>query len=543
MKPTYASTLLLVLFFLHHAAVVSGSGGRWSLLQQSVGVSAMHMQLLRNDRVIIFDRTDFGPSNLSLPDGKCRDDPNDQALPHDCTAHSVEYDVASNSYRPLTVLTDTWCSSGTVAPDGLLIQTGGFNDGDRAVRVFQPCSDRTCDWAENPTALAVRRWYATNQILPDGRAIIVGGRRQFNYEFYPKNSAGLIFTLPFLLQTKDPEENNLYPFIHLNVDGNLFVFSNNRAILLDYKSNKIVKTFPAIPGGDPRNYPSSGSSVLLPLWAPAVAAEVLVCGGSPKGAYNLASVNGTFVKALSTCGRIRITDASPAWEMEMMPAARVMGDMVLLPTGADVLIINGAGAGTAGWELGRQPALAPVLYRPGEPAGPARFALQNPSSVPRLYHSTAVLLRDGRVLVGGSNPHVGYKFVGVQFPTDLRLEAFSPDYLLPSYSAHRPQIVSQDSPALELRYGEDFTVRFTAASLGSKQVRVTMVAPAFTTHSFSMNQRLLILESEAATSAGGSSYDVTSTAPSTATAAPPGYYMLFVVNAGIPSEGAWVHIH
>lgn len=46
--------------------------GKWILLQKSIGVSAMHMQLLHNNKVVIFDRTDFGASNLSLPQGQCR---------------------------------------------------------------------------------------------------------------------------------------------------------------------------------------------------------------------------------------------------------------------------------------------------------------------------------------------------------------------------------------------------------------------------------------------------------------------------------------
>lgn len=84
-----------------------------------------------------------------------------------------------------------------------------------------------------------------------------------------------------------------------------------------------------------------------------------------------------------------------------MPLARVMGDMLLLPNG-HVLIINGASAGVAGWELGRNPVLSPVTYRPDNQVG-SRFEVENPSTKPRVYHSTTVLLRDGRVLVGGSN--------------------------------------------------------------------------------------------------------------------------------------------
>ncbi|XP_020588986.1 aldehyde oxidase GLOX-like isoform X2 [Phalaenopsis equestris] len=542
------STLLLIFLSLSHnlaAAAAAAShlaGGQWNIIEPSIGVSAMHMQLLHNDRVIIFDRTDFGRSNLSLPAGGCRDDPNDIALKHDCTAHSVEYDVAGNSFRPLKVLTDPWCSSGTVAEDGRLIQTGGFNDGDRTVRVFQPCGDGGCDWVEKPAELAVRRWYATSQILPDGRAIIVGGRRQYNYEFYPKYSTSpSFFSLPFLLQTSDPEENNLYPFLHLNVDGNLFIFSNNRAILLDYKSNKILRSYPSIPGSHPRNYPSSASSVLLPLNPSATEAQVLICGGAPKGSYVQASRNGTFLKALSTCGRIKITDPSPAWEMEEMPAARVMGDMILLPTGFDVLIINGAGAGTAGWELGREPVLGPIIYRPEMPAG-SRFVVQSESVVPRLYHSSALLLRDGRVLVGGSNPHVRYEFAGVQYPTELSLEAFSPEYLLPAASKYRPEIEWDGREGFEVRYGEEFGVRFRVGELkGMGGVRVTMVAPAFATHSFSMNQRLIVLKSGAAMKGEGY-YEVRVEAPATGKVAPPGFYMVFVVNEWVPSEGVWVHL-
>ncbi|VAH88996.1 unnamed protein product [Triticum turgidum subsp. durum] len=352
-------------------------GGRWDVLQRSIGVSAMHMQLLHNDRVIIFDRTDFGPSNLSLPDGRCRRNPRERVLPVDCTAHSAEYDVASNTFRPLSVFTDTW---------------------------------------------------------------------QFNYEFFPKADASdaSAIALPFLVQTRDPEENNLYPFVHLNIDGNLFIFAKNRAVLLDYRKNKIVRTYPELAGGDPRNYPSSGSSVLLPLKPSPTEAEVLVCGGAPAGSYN-STKEKTFFPALVTCGRIKITDASPAWVIERMPSPRVMGDMILLPNGAEVAIINGAMDGTAGWEAASTPAYAPVMYRPDHAPGD-RFEEQSATDIARLYHSAAILLRDGRVLVGGSNPHIYYNFSNVRYPTELSLEAFSPEYLDSSNDALRPKI-TDPSPA------------------------------------------------------------------------------------------------
>ncbi|KAE8712638.1 Glyoxal oxidase-related protein [Hibiscus syriacus] len=178
-----------------------------------------------------------------------------------CTCNSFETTVWA-----LMVQTDVWCSSGAVTPDGNLVQAGGFNDGERRVRIFSPCSSRTCDWQEIPNGLTARRWYAPSHILPDGRQIIIGGRRQFNYEFIPKSAAANTFNLQFLLETNDfGAENNLYPFVFLNVDGNLFIFANNRAILLDYVKHKVVKKYPKIPGGDHRSYPSTGSAALLPL--------------------------------------------------------------------------------------------------------------------------------------------------------------------------------------------------------------------------------------------------------------------------------------
>ncbi|KAK3231754.1 hypothetical protein Dsin_003635 [Dipteronia sinensis] len=528
----------------HRFPITDAAGGRWQYLQKSIGIVAMHMQLLNNDRVIIYDRTDFGLSNISLPDGKCRDDPYESVIKHDCTAHSVEYDVRNNMIRPLMIQTNVWCSSGAVMPDGSLIQTGGWNDGDHMIRVFNPCRiTKDCDWVEVENGLAARRWYATNHILPKGGQIIIGGRGQFNYEFYPKNRGTNLYELPFLAETNDPEsENNLYPFVFLIGDGNLFIFANNQSILFDYSNNKVVKTYPTMPGGDPRNYPSTGSAVLLPLknlQASSVEAEILVCGGAPKGSFVQAN-NGTFVGALDTCGRIKITDPNPQWVMETMPLARVMGDMILLPNG-NVLIINGGAAGTAGWEVGRNPVLSPVLYRPDHKLG-SRFEVQNPNTIPRLYHSSAVLLWDGRVLVGGSNPHNYYNFTGVIFPTELSLEAFSPAYLDPENSSLRPKIFLP-APQAKITYKQNLWVMFAVVgTVALDKVSVTMVAPSFTTHSFAMNQRLLVLERENVMHLGYHMYTVRVTTPRSGNLAPLGYYLLFVVHQDIPSEGIWVKL-
>ncbi|KAL1533336.1 (methyl)glyoxal oxidase [Salvia divinorum] len=494
MTPPALALCFFLSFLLWHDAA---GGGKWDLLLSNAGISAMHMQLLHTDRVVMFDRTAFGNSNISLPKGKCVHDPDDPVSRLDCTAHSVEYDVRTNSVRPLTVLTNIWCSSGAVFPDGTLAQTGGNGQGDHVVRLYKPCTDNnSCDWQEITKGLSQKRWYATSQILPDGRQIITFDHRE--------------------------TDNHLYPFVFLNVDGNLFIFANNRAILFDYTNSKIIRTYPTLPGGDPRNYPSTGSAVLLPLKGNAGAAEVLLCGGALKGACDRAR-NGDFVKALDTCGRIRINDPNPQWVMEIMPSARVMGDMLLLPNG-NVLIINGAGTGTAAWELGRSPVLSPVLYYPDNQPG-SRFEVQNPTSTPRMYHSSSVLLRDGR------------------FPTDLTLQSFSPAYLDPQFGNLRPKILSPISGS-NIGYGQQIPIRFIVApgQLVQSTIMVTMIAPSFTTHSFSMNQRLLVLDRGDVMPVGGSVYQLMVRTPASSNLAPAGYYLLFVVHKDIPSEGIWIHI-
>lgn len=519
-----------------------GNQGEWQLLHASIGISAMHMQLLRNNKVVMFDRTDFGSSNLSLPSGHCRIDSSEVILKRDCSAHSIMYDIGTNTFRALMVQTDTWCSSGAILQNGTLVQTGGYNDGDHVVRTIVPCNDGSCDWVEFPGYLSERRWYATNQILPDGRIIIIGGRRQFNYEFYPKSAQGLphFYWLNFLRETSDESENNLYPFVHLLPDGNLFIFANTRSIVLDYKKNRIMREFPSITGDDPRNYPSSGSSVLLPIDENEngpIVIEVMICGGAPRNGFPSA-ILGTFIRACSTCGRLRISDENPNWVTETMPLGRVMGDMLLLPNG-DVIIVNGAGSGTAGWENARNPVTRPVIYHP-KGAENSRFWVMKAASRPRLYHSTAILLTDGRVLVGGSNPHVFYNFSGVQYPTDLSLEAFLPPYLAEGYDQIRPTIVYNDEV---LGYNQSFNVIFrvpTFLKMGIVSARI--IAPSFTTHSFAMNQRMVVLK---LVELSPSKFDVirlSVVGPSTPEIAPPGYYLLFVVHAGIPSSAMWVKI-
>lgn len=388
------------------------------------------------------------------------------------------------------------------------------------------------------------RRYGTQQLLPDGRSIVLGGRRAFSYEFVPAEGQSNAQAIPLqiLRDTTDDVENNLYPFVHLLPDGTLFIFANDRSILFDPRNGQVVREFPVLPGGG-RNYPASGMSALLPLdlrRGDVLSPEVIVCGGSPKNAFTLGESN-TFPPALKDCARINPLKPDARWALDQMPVARTMGDLLILPTG-DLLILNGAAKGCSGWGFGRQPVLTPVLYSPRKAQGP-RFRALASSTIARMYHSTSAVLPDATVLVAGGNTNAAYNFSGVDFPTEVRVERFSPPYLSEGAAGNRPVLDAASLPAEGMQYGSPLTFRFSvpAEPVAEADVKTTMYAPPFTTHGCSMNQRLLILRVTAFVEEGRS-YRVTVDAPRKPELAPRGYYLLFVVAKGVPSMGAWVKV-
>ncbi|KAH7524185.1 hypothetical protein FEM48_Zijuj06G0092300 [Ziziphus jujuba var. spinosa] len=512
--------------------------GGWELTSQNSGVSAMHMFIFPiTNKAIMFDSDTFGPSQIQLLSHDCYDEP-------DCWAHAVEYDIHTAAVRPLKISMDTWSSSGGLSANGTLVHSGGWINGGTSVRYLSGCS--TCHWEEYPSALSAPRWFSAQQILPDGSFIVVGGRQMFNYEYIPTEGNFNVdnFKLPFLRETTDPYENNLYPFVFLSTDGNLFIFANHRSILLNPTTNKIVRHFPILTGG-PRNHPSSAMAALLPIKVHdsnpnRIRAQVLICGGAKPCASRLAE-KGIFINALQDCGRIEITNPNPTWQKEMMPTPRIMGDMLVLPTG-DVLMINGAKKGVSGWNYADDPNLTPVLYQPESPKT-QRFTELMSTTIPRMYCSTAALLPDGKVLVAGSNTNYYYKFNGVKYPTELRVEKFYPPYFDPLLDTDRPSIMS-NTEGKKVKHGQNVEVKFELkrTNINESNVRVTMYSPPFTTHGFSMGQRLLVLGISRLSNVGSEIFRVDVLAPPTAEIAPPGYYLLFVVYCGLPSEGIWIQI-
>ncbi|KAF9198620.1 hypothetical protein BGZ49_000501 [Haplosporangium sp. Z 27] len=497
------------------------------------GVAAQHIALVTPTKMLIIDKAEANPP--LLPDGY--------------HAYNVEYDLVKNDFRVLEVQTNTFCSGGGFLPNGTLISAGGAEDrgnrdfrtgtGFQSLRMWQPCEDESCVWLESPEdpawTMTSNRWYVSVTTLPSGQLFILGGSNESlainrfatnnpSWELYPKPdgiSAAEYKPTPMQFMI-DALPNNLYPNVYSLPDGNIYIFANQKSMIFNVERNEVIKRLPDIPGG-PRSYPLTGSHVLLPLDpAKNYAHEVLVCGGSEAQSQR--------AKALQSCGRINLNDADPQWEMEEMPTRRLMGDPVILADGK-VLLLNGCQTGYAGFRHGNDPVLAPAVYDPDAPLG-SRFTEWAPSNIPRMYHSVAMLLPDATVFVAGSNENSNVRFKDVPFPTEYRIESFTPPYL--TTDLPRPEIVSTIPEKATYAQKLQITVDLKDTSKYEPDVTFMLGHRGFVTHSTHMSQRMTKLVSTQGNTEG-TKYTYEVALPPNANIMPPGPHYIHVLNNGVPS--------
>ena len=212
-------------------------------------------------------------------------------------------------------------------------------------------------------------------------------------------------------------------------------------------------------------------------------------------------------------------EANPGSGWQSAPPMQVLRghhNTVLLPDGSMVTVGGGIGADSSGDQWVGDPEQRQIeLWNPLT----GNWTLGPSQAETRAYHSTALLLPDGRVISAGDDVNGG---------TDRdSAEIYEPPYL---FKGPRPTIVTAPT---NVQFGTPFNV----GSPNTNVTRAALVAPGATTHANDMNQRYIPLT--VAQRPGG----VTLTPPATADIATPGYYMLFLLNnLGIPSVAKFVRL-
>ncbi|KAI9248394.1 glyoxal oxidase N-terminus-domain-containing protein [Sporodiniella umbellata] len=478
------------------------------------GVAAMHAVLLNEKSILIIDKAEE----------------NEAKLDSGVSAFSTLYDIETNTYRTLWLETNTFCSAGGFLSNGTFISTGGAESrsrwnaqrGHQSIRHFEEG-----EWKEYGQ-MFVNRWYPTVEQLPEGDLIIVGGsiagtkwntkeKSSPSYEFWPPRTSEPV-VLDLLLKTLP---YNLYPFLFLLPDGNLFIFASRDSIIYDYRQKKVIKTLPRLPGAY-RSYPLTAGAVMLPLDPEKdYQVEILICGGGERVRRDSPTD--------ATCGRINLSAPSPQWEMDTFVHRRVMPDGLILADG-NVLWVNGCQKGYAGYNnANHEPTFAPLLYRHDQAHGERWQQDLAGTDIARMYHSVALPLPDGRVWIAGSNS-VDPPDIHAEYPTEYRVEYFSPPYLFrprPRIS-HVPRVVE---------YGEQFELLFHFPTAQPDKIRVALMRPGFSTHSMHMSQRYLYLVHQTLDDAS-----LRVAAPPNPNLFPPGSGYLVVVYDGVPSKGVEIFI-
>ncbi|KAF7310005.1 hypothetical protein MIND_00373300 [Mycena indigotica] len=477
-------------------------------------------------------------------------------------------------------------------------------DGSRAIRILSPCSSSddfnspACQWYDDPTNNALRmqaqRWYSTAEPRGDGTIVLMGGFTgggyilrivpnndpslggSLSYEFFPNTRNQAPQRLDFLFKSS---ALNAYPHAYLMASGKFFLQANLSTALWDIDNNK-EQDLPPMPNGVIRVYPGSGAAAMLPMTpANKYTQTIIFCGGSDInepdwGNFSFPFVNTWDIPASKDCQRITPEGDAVYVQDDDLPEGRTMGQFIILPTGkclkfsrnlrddivpGQLLIINGGANGTAGYgernlltspenmpfhqSFASGPVGTPALYDPNAPKG-KRWTTTGfeTSQIARLYHSSAVLLPDGSVLVAGSNPNLDVNISkAVQFPTEYRAEKFYPPY----FSA-KTRPAPQGVPTTLGYGGNAFDVTIPSSSYSGKgndaaeSCQVNVVRPGWTTHGMNMGQRFLQLDNTYTVNKDGSITLHVAQMPPNPNLFQPGPAFIFVVVNGVPSNGTFV---
>jgi hypothetical protein len=395
-------------------------------------------------------------------------------------------------FTPVTKSFRIACGGHTFLPDGRLLVVGGTTPttgGLRLATIFSPSSS---SWSST-SSMAQGRYYPTATTLPNGDILSISGHDTTLKvvtipEVWSASGWRRLTTAP--LSIPDP----YYPAMFVAPNGKMFLAGFPQTTqYLDVTGTGSWTTVGSRRVADRR----FGSAV---MYAPG---KILYAGGGDP--------------PTATAEVIDLNQASPAWRsIAPMAVARRQINATLLADG-QVLVTGGTSGG--GFNNQASAVQSAELWNPKTET----WTTMARESKHRTYHATAVLLPDGRVLSSGSGEGGGVPYANSEFSAQV----FTPPYLFNANGslATRPSITTAPS---KLSYGLSFTVQTPDAGSVSQG---SLVRLSSVTHTFNMSQLIFPLTFTAA-----SSTSVSGLAPANANLAPPGPYLLFLLNkSGVPS--------
>jgi PKD repeat protein len=397
------------------------------------------------------------------------------------------WDPTTGQFTEVASPAELFCSGHSLLPDGRVLVAGGHIAADRglaAISIFSPADE---SWTSS-TPMRRGRWYPTNTTLANGSVLILAGRDEVGDEVAEpevwsstgvRQLTGASLVLPY------------YPRTFVAPNGQVFYAGEQQTSRYLNISGIGKWTTVAERKYGNRSY---GAAVMYE------AGKILYVGGG---------------RSTNTAEIIDLNAASPTWQWTgFMAFPRRNLNATVLPTG-EVLVTGGSSA--IAFNNVTQAVRAAEIWNPATGV----WTTLASNAIKRTYHSTSLLLPDGRVLHTGSGE-------GADMPDERSAELFSPPYLS---KGPRPTIA--DAPSL-VGYGTTFSVQTPDASDIAK---VSLIRLGSVTHAFDMNQRFQWLTFV------GQAGAVTVTAPASGTRAPPGHYLLFLVNQnGVPSIGQIVKV-
>jgi hypothetical protein len=481
--------------------------GEWTTLPYQMPINPISTSLMHTGQILIVSGSENDPSNNSTGSESYR------------FAVWDPKGVTESSIAVRNINYDVFCSGTAALPDGRSLVVGGTSnytfDGDNRASIFDPATNRLL---QSPS-MADGRWYATATALGDGRVLASSGLGLWGttntaVEIYDPAKGGWIG--PFA----DPFTPPLYPRAFLLPSGRVFftgqgvtggVGPTNNSWLFDPVGLTWVSSAPI------SSNRTAGSAVLLPLLPPSYAASVMNFGGN---------TGDQTTQGLASTEIINLSAASPAWTPgPNMSTGRTLMNATILPNGKVL-----ASGGSASYETPDAAGKNADLYDPVSNS----FSSAGTASYSRLYHSTTLLLPDATVISVGSNP-------GSRGSYEAAIEIYTPPYLFDSNNlpiTQRPTITGI-TPGV-MGYNTPFSVTYTSASPISSAV---LMRPGSATHDSDMEQRLVGLCGPSPQPSCSGSGTLNLTSPPNGNIAPPGYYMLFLLDsAGVPSVAQFIQL-